>query len=46
MVFALNLFAARYFDNNALILLAMAEKFLGILAMFLGMALGAQPHIH
>ncbi len=28
-----------------LILLAMAERFLGILAMFLGMALGAQPLI-
>ncbi len=44
-IFAIHLFAVLRFDNDTRILLVMLEKFLGILAMFLGMALGAQPLI-
>ncbi len=44
-IFALNLFAVNYFDSGTLILLVMLEKFLGLLTLFTGLSMAAQPLI-
>ena len=44
-VFAVNLFVSRFFDSNTLILLVMVEQFMGLLAVFIGMSMAAQPLI-
>ena len=42
---AVNLFAVRFFDSDTLVLLVMAEKYLGLLTLFIGLAMAAQPLI-
>lgn len=42
---AVNLFTVRCFGSDTLILLVMMEKFLGLLTLFIGLAMAAQPLI-
>lgn len=44
-VFALNLFAVFYFEDATITLLIVAEKFLGLLTIFIGLSMAAQPLI-
>ncbi|MBR5381132.1 MAG: hypothetical protein IK136_00775 [Oscillospiraceae bacterium] len=44
-IFVLNLFAVRFFDGDTLILLVMAERFLGLLTVFLGLSMSTQSLI-
>lgn len=43
--FLINLFALFYFDEGILVSLSMTEKYLGILTMFIGLSMAAQPLI-
>ncbi|MBQ3371955.1 MAG: hypothetical protein IJG40_02320 [Oscillospiraceae bacterium] len=44
-VFAVNLFAGFYFENATITLLIVAEKFLGLLTIFIGLSMAVQPLI-
>ena len=44
-VFAVNLFARFYFDSETIVLLIVVEKFLGLLTIFIGLSMAAQPLI-
>ena len=44
-VFLVNLFAMDFFDPNTIIVLIMVEKFLGLLTLFIGLSMAAQPLI-
>lgn len=43
--FLINLFALFYFDEGILVSLAVTEKYLGILTIFIGLSMAAQPLI-
>ncbi len=43
--FALNLFVLSFFDSDTMVLLVMGERLLGMLTMFIGLSMAAQPLI-
>lgn len=45
MYFLINLFALSRFPESTMVLLVMAEKFLGLLTLFIGLSMSAQPLI-
>lgn len=45
LILIINFFALRYFDKETLILLVLVENFLGLLTVFIGLAMAAQPLI-
>ena len=44
-IFAINVFAVSSFDAVTLVVLIMVEKYLGLLTLFIGLSMAAQPLI-